>query len=656
MAMPLFKVSAGSEVPVSAVVTSNARTMEDTIAEVRGLQARARVNWSRAGKPIGAIEAPYEIWAVQRPDGSWEVSLTAVIPITAQQTVIAEDDEAVQEAVLERQTSGLIQWLYRGIPIGEYRAEIPTYWANQQPELQTASTVSLSATSRFPGQSVLIAAEVTASETPVGNVEFVDDTPGGFGLIALTALEKDPLTVGISRASAVVVMPEGAYSVRARYLGSDGFQPTQSVASSLSVTKVATNVSVTPPSPPLYAGQSFSLGVQVSHAVSGAPAPTGIITLFQGSSVLGSKQVIPAADDASESFALGTLSPGTYSFVVQYDGDNVHEGNSVTVTDITVQQATTTVALTVLSPSSEATLSTSVFSQPIRLRAIVTSVIAGTRPTGTVTFKRGGTTITTGTLVPDTGTSSQSRVEVIVSDLSVTTHSLTAEYGGNASFAASTSGAVSHTVGKASVSISATSINSPTRSGATAQFTASVAAVSPATVSPFQQYGTGGSVTYKDVTSTVVNFNSQGQATRSLSTLPVGANEVGVSFAATAEFNAASTSFIHAVNKADVSIAMTFSPNPSSWSVVTTAYVTITAVAPGVGVPTGTVSFTLHDPYYYGNLFIGTATLSGGQTSLSQQAFILVTDTYGITAQYSGDSKFNAASKTEYLQIFGYYF
>lgn len=655
--MPLFKVSAGSEVPVSAVVTSNARTMEDAVAEVRGLQSRARVNWTRAGKSIGAIlPSSYEIWAVRAADGSWTVSLTATISILAQQTVIAEDSEAVQEAVKERQTSGLIQWTYRGIPIGDYREDIPTYWSNQQPELQTASALTMSQSSLFPGQSVLLTAQVTAEETPAGNVEFVDATPGGFGVITLTPLEPDPLTKGISRATAVVVMPEGVFSVRADYLGSDGFQPAQSASSPLTVAKVPTVVVITPPTPPLYAGQSFSLGVQVNQSTSSAPAPTGVVTLFQSGSVLASKQVVPASTSASESFALGTLPPGTYSFTVQYDGDSVHGGSSASSASVTVQQATTTVALSALLPASETSLSTSVFSQIVRLRAVVTSVVPGTRPTGTITFKRDGTTIATANLVPDSSTSDQSRAEVLVSDLPVATHSLTAEYGGNASFAASTSGAVSHTVGKASVSINATSVNSPTRFGAAAQFTASVVAVPPATVSPFQVYGTGGSVTYKDSSVAVVNFNSSGQANRSVSNLSVGPREVGVSFSATSEYNAAFTSFIHQVNKSDVSLAMTFSPNPSSWSVLTTAYVTASAVAPGAGTPTGTVSFTLHDPHFYGDYFVGTATLSGGQASISSQPFVLVTDSYGITAQYSGDANFNTVSKTEYLTIFGYFY
>lgn len=654
--MPLFKVSAGSEVPVSAVVKSNARTMEDAIAEVRGLQARARVNWLRAGKPIGAIQTPYEIWAVQEKDGSWTVSLTATIQILAQQTVIAEDTEAVQSAVQERQTSGLVQWTYQGIPIGEYREEIPTYWSNQQPELQTLSALSISQSSLYPGQSVLLTADVSADETPTGNVEFVDATPGGFGLIALTPLEKDPLTAGISHAAAVVVMPEGTYSVRANYLGSDGFQAAQSLTSPLTVAKVSTTVVITPPTPPLFAGQSFSLGVQINHAVSEAPTPTGVITLFQGSSVLASKQVIPSNGFASESFGLGTLPPGTHSFSVQYDGDAVHQGSSASVANITVQQATTTNVLSVLLPNIDTSVSTSVFSQQIRLRAVVTSVVQGTRPTGTITFKRGGTTIVTANLVPDTNTNNQSRVEVIVSNLAVAVHSLTAEYGGNASFAASTSGAVSHTVGKASVYIIASSINSPTRFGATAQFTASVVPLAPATLSPFQQYGTGGSVTYKDETLATVNFNSQGQAVRSLSTLATGAREVGVSFDATAEFNAAFTSFLHVVNKADTVTTLVSNQSPVSYWMTFRLLSTVTSVAPGVGVPTGTVSFSVFDPYYYGSLFLGTVSLTSGSCELSTSFFALITDTYQFSAAYSGSANQNASTKTFNLQVFGYFF
>jgi hypothetical protein len=654
--MPLFKVSAGSEIPVSAVVTSHARTMEAALEEVRGLQARARINWSRAGKPIGAIEAPYEIWAVQEKDGSFTVSLTAVIPIIAQQVVIAEDPEAVQNAVSDRQTSGLIQWLYRGVPIGEYREEIPTFWSNQQPELQTASVLSLSQVSLFPGQSVMLSADVSASETPSGNVEFVDTTAGGFGTIALTPLEKDAVTHGLAHASAVVVMPEGVYNVRANYLGSDGFQPAQSLVTALSVAKVSTSVVVTPPTPPLFAGQSFSLGVQINHAVPAAPAPTGVITLFQGSTVLASKQVVPSSTFSNESFGLGTLAPGTYSFTVQYDGDSIHQGSSAVVSGITVQQATTTAVLSVLNPSSGAALTTSVFSQPVRLRAVVTSVVDGTRPTGTVTFKRGGVTIATTSLIPDTSTSNQSRAEVLVSNLSVTTHSLTAEYGGGASFAAATSPAVSFTVNKASVSVVATSANSPTRFGAATQFTASVVPVSPATVSPFQQYGTAGSVSYKDTATAVVNFNSSGQATRSISNLAVGANEVGVTFVATAEFNQGFNSFLHVVNKADTVTTLASNQAPVSYWMTFRLLSTVASVSPGVGIPTGTVSFSVLDPYFFGDLFLGSANLVNGACEITTSFFALVTDTYQFKATYSGSANQNPSVQTFNLQVFGFFF
>lgn len=655
--MPLFKVSAGSEVPVSAVVTSNARTMEDAISEVRGLQSRARVNWMRAGKHIGAIlPASYEIWAVKAPDGSWTVSLTATIPILAQQTVIAEDSEAVQQAVSERQTSGLIQWTYRGIPIGEYKEEIPTYWSNQQPELVTASSLALSDDSVYPGQGVVLTAEVTAEETPVGNVEFVDSTPGGAGVIALTPLEPDPLVKGISRAATVAVLREGSFSVQARYLGSDGFQGAQSPSSPLTVAKIPTSLLLSPPSPPMYAGQSFSLGVLVNQSAPGAPPPTGVVTLFQGTTVLASKQVIPSTSSASESFSLGALPPGTYSFTVQYDGDNVHGGSSSSVSGITVQQATTTTVLSTLLPSQETALSSSVFSQLVRLRAVVTSVVPGTRPTGTVTFKRGGSTVVTVNLVPDTSTSDQSRAEATVSSFPIGSHSLTAEYGGNASFAASTSSSVSFSVGKASVSISAVSLNNPTRFGAEAQFSTSVLPASPATVSPFQQYGTGGSVTYKDTSVAVVNFNAQGQAVRSVSNLTTGAKEIGVTFDATAEYNFASTSFLHVVNKADTTTTLISSQSPVSWAINFRLISTVSSVAPGVGVPTGTVSFSVFDPYYYGSLFLGTANLSGGSCELTVNFFALITDTYQFTASYSGSANQNPSSQTFNLQVFGYFF
>lgn len=81
----------------------------------------------------------------------------------------------------------------------------------------------------------------------------------------------------------------------------------------------------------------------------------------------------------------------------------------------------------------------------MHLRAAVKPVQAGAAPTGSVTFLDGATVIGTATLAPDAGT----QVARLTIGFRVGSHSLTARYGGDATYAASTSLPVTFAIGKA---------------------------------------------------------------------------------------------------------------------------------------------------------------------------------------------------------------
>ena len=101
-----------------------------------------------------------------------------------------------------------------------------------------------------------------------------------------------------------------------------------------------------------------------------------------------------------------------------------------------------------------ATPTSSTFGQTVQLSAKVTPAVgtAGT-PGGTVTFKRGTTTIAS---VPVAAGPGSSAVAVInVSDLPAGSHAIRAEYSGTALFAASTSAPVTVNVGKVATVLNA---------------------------------------------------------------------------------------------------------------------------------------------------------------------------------------------------------
>ena len=111
---------------------------------------------------------------------------------------------------------------------------------------------------------------------------------------------------------------------------------------------------------------------------------------------------------------------------------------------------------------------------------------AGT-PTGTVTFKDGTTVLGTGTL------DASGRATFTTSSLGVGNHSITAVYGGNTNYKASTSAALTQTVKRASTMTTlASSAANPSVYPQAVTLTATVSPVSPGARTPT------GTATFKD--------------------------------------------------------------------------------------------------------------------------------------------------------------
>ncbi len=144
----------------------------------------------------------------------------------------------------------------------------------------------------------------------------------------------------------------------------------------------------------------------------------------------------------------------------------------------------------------------------VTFTATVTSA-SGT-PSGTVTFKDGSTTLGASSL------NGAGVATLTTAGLTTGSHAVTAVYGGNAGFAASTSAVVTQVVNKASTSTSLTSSVNPARQKLTVTFTATV---SPA--------GATGTVTFLDGTSTLGTAAlNAGKATHATSRLAIGQHAI----------------------------------------------------------------------------------------------------------------------------------
>ncbi|MGW2378117.1 Ig-like domain repeat protein, partial [Kitasatospora sp. NPDC001683] len=128
-----------------------------------------------------------------------------------------------------------------------------------------------------------------------------------------------------------------------------------------------------------------------------------------------------------------------------------------------------------------------------------------------------------------------------------------------------------------------------------------------------------------------------GVATFTTSGLSVGSHALTAVYSGSARFNG-STSPVdtQTVAKANTTTALTSAPDPSVFGEPKVLTATVTAVAPGVGVPTGTVSF------FDGATLLGTATLVAGVATFTTSA--LSVGSHALTAVYGGSARFNGSA------------
>jgi hypothetical protein len=224
---------------------------------------------------------------------------------------------------------------------------------------------------------------------------------------------------------------------------------------------------------PAVSGQPLTFTATVKPIVPGAGTPTGTVTFEDGGTALGTGAVNANGTAAF----VATLAAGGHTITAVYNGDTSCTASSGSITE-TLKQIATTTAVT-------ASSNTSVFGQPVTFSATVKAVTptAGT-PEGTVTFSAGGTVLGTATLAGGTAS-------INTSTLAVGSHTVTASYGGNASFKTS-NGSMRQKTEPAATVVAITASANPTAAGQAVTFTATVTAVAPSVGIPT------GTVTFED--------------------------------------------------------------------------------------------------------------------------------------------------------------
>jgi FtsP/CotA-like multicopper oxidase with cupredoxin domain len=376
----------------------------------------------------------------------------------------------------------------------------------------------------------------------------------------------------------------------------------------------ASVTTVTSPNNP----STFGSPATFTATVAGIPpgtTPTGGITF----AVNGTPAQAVALDaNGTATFSTSTLAVGNSLITADYGGDANFVPSSGSITQ-TVNKARSSVSVTSSDPLSEVT-------RPVTFTATVTPSTA--RGTVLFTFDRGLPSATTRTApVGGSGVAT-----LVLSTLVLGTHTVDATYSGDGSYLPSTSAPITQTVRTLITSTAVTSSANPSVWGQPVTFTATV---SPA--------GAAGSVTFSvdGVAVTTAAIDAAGQARLTLSDLSTTAHTVSATYGG-ATLDAPSTgAMTQTVTQASSFVSLYSSANPARRRTMVTFTATVAVSAPGAGVPTGVMRFTIDRRIYDVVLVNGTARYS---TRLLAVGF------HNVTATYMGDINVNPSASGVFRQ------
>ena len=340
-------------------------------------------------------------------------------------------------------------------------------------------------------------------------------------------------------------------------------------------------------------------------------------TLIDSALALGQRPATVAAAD---------LLGNGYPEILVGESDTQGQGNSLTVflNQPAGWAATTAATSTVVTSSANPSTS----GAAVTFTATVTSTTAGTI-TGTVTFFDGANSIGSGTV------GAGGVATFMTSSLSTGPHSITAQYGGDTNYAASTSPVLTQTVNAAASATTATALTSslnPSTTGASVTFTATVTSGTAGTIT--------GTVTFFDGANSIgMGTLTAGVATLATSSLAAGAHSITAQYGGDAIYaastSAALTQTVNAAAPATTSTALSASPNPATVGASVTFSATVTSTK--AGSITGTVTF------FDGANMLGTGAVGAGGLATFMTSS-LAAGAHSITAQYGGDANYAAST------------
>jgi FtsP/CotA-like multicopper oxidase with cupredoxin domain len=477
------------------------------------------------------------------------------------------------------------------------------------PPQPTTTIVVSSSEPSIVGQNVTFTATVSPAAA-TGTVTFNVD---GTDVLPAPTLSGGAATYSISTLTA------GTHSIFATYGGDAAYLGSVSPTITQTVNKTATTTIVVSSLNPSVFGGSVSFTATVSPA-----AATGTVT-FNVDGVAG----VPVSLTAGQAtFSTTSLAVGAHPVFASYSGDAaylVSTSPTLTQTVGPVLRPTNTVVTSNRNPTAN-------LGQNITFTATVTPQTGTGVPTGTIQFSIDGANVG-GVLTLNAA----GRATYSTATLSAGSHNVIATYSGSAVFAGGGSATFIQVVNQAASTTVVTSNRNPASVfGQSVTFTARVTPLAATGSVQFSIDGSpfGGSVV----------LDATGRATLVISTLPVGSHTISAAYSGNTNYLASTGSLTRPVNKANSRTVVTTSGTPARPGATVTFTATVGAVAPGVGIPTGTVQFVIDGVNAGGPLALN----SSGQAAFSISTLAL--GLHRVSAVYVGDAGFNASTSANINQ------
>lgn len=370
---------------------------------------------------------------------------------------------------------------------------------------------------------------------------------------------------------------------------------------------------------PIAPGQEVTFNTRLASTSAG-PNPTGTISYYDGSidpaNLLGTVSLI----SGKSAYTTSGLTTGTHFIIAVYSGDSNYASGS-TMSPEVVLNGTTTIITS--SADKIAVGGTVTFTATV-------SALDGT-PTTKILFKDGNTVLANVDLINGQAT-------FTTSALSVGQHVISAVYrgeGGPDTTHIPGVGSVSQTI-QGDTSTAITGSPKPSVFGQSVTFTATISTSAPGALVPT------GTVTFSDgvkILASGIPVDSAGLATLNTSALGAGSHTIIATFTGTGGWLNSTKSTTAVVSKAASTTTLISSLNPSNTNNAVSFTALVSAIAPGAGITTGTVTFK------DGNQVLGTVNVNASGRAVFTTSS-LKQGSHNITAVYNGDSNSTSSTST----------